>query len=721
MIDTDTDSDSDSGSSSNSDSDSDNDHGEIDDPSLAETVARTHDLLKLLQDHPTFEVTLDDYHRVLTIWMHLASNVKGVAQRSSEVLGGMLGESGSELTVVENDGINDQSTSNNSIGPSSGLSKAPLIRPTIETYNLVLWTWAKSNEHRREYNAHDLFNTLEDKRWTSSDGKDETNVGPDVYRNVDTYRAVFHAWLRSRLPEGPQKAYRVLQDLAKNLREPVTIEDYQLIFDCWARSNDPFKAQRSLRLLSRMKDHHSLNPDLICYRSALWSFSQNQTNKQLILPRHVTNILTRMDSNIILPDTACYEYAIATLTHSAQYRDCDNEHKKQYAEQAHKLLLDMERAYLRSRTVLVEMSVKHCNLVLEAMLAAAWSGDNRTQQQILDKSRKLLIKMENDDAASSRAGDGTGDTDGSSIAPDIETYRLMLTILSRTLPKNRIQEGMTILESMMDRLYRSDGLEENETEGTEEAEEADPNTDEQGNETVATIAPSSDENGTTVSTTVPSGNKKKKKTKQDKTKILEKRRKLARPFNAFIRLCSSGARGTSQKTHAFQQVVLVQQLMAEVGVKPTSDTFCALLMASGRLLKERERVAAMELIFQRCCRLGLLNNNVLELFEEHATETLYRNYVTNSKKNGALPELWSRNVLDETTDFGDQLPKTSRSNNNPRLDSSSSQAGNAGTSSSSSGDILLEQAKIAEKRRLKKIRRKEKHPLAGGRLKEPCD
>ena len=359
-----------------------------------EAADKAHQVLRLLQDHPVLDPTTKHYNDVLQAWNRLP-RVKGVAQRSQRILEEMDRES---------------------IDPLSD------VRPTLESYNTVMSTWAQSREHMRATMGQNVFREM----------KKYAMLEP----NGESHRIMLGAWASSGQHGAAFLAARHLISMLEEVRngsdDPLmqpTLEDYQTVLQAWAESGHRRAPYRALGILRTIENaftdgQSDLRPDRSCFRITLLCLSLRKRNLKFGI--EVDRLLAQMNERLILPDSDCYTYAIRTWVQGARHSKCKD--TSLHAKRAFELLEEMESAHHRGTEVEVTSSTENYNEVLGVLSQVI--NDDATA---MTKVKELLSKMETSDRQSK-------------IRPDYETYELVLKALENSTSSRKVQEGSNILD-----------------------------------------------------------------------------------------------------------------------------------------------------------------------------------------------------------------------------------------------------------------------------------
>ena len=130
-----------------------------------------------------------------------------------------------------------------------------------------------------------------------------------------------------------------------------------------------------------------IKPDVACYKYALHAMSESKAHFIEGLGYQAENILTRMEENALMPDSACFSYAIQTWCNSACRNELTQKEIYEEAGKAHEMLDRMEAMHFRSGSVVVHTSTVDYNKVMRA-----WSRSS--SQWAVSKVERLLSNME---------------------------------------------------------------------------------------------------------------------------------------------------------------------------------------------------------------------------------------------------------------------------------------------------------------------------------------
>ena len=186
----------------------------------------------------------------------------------------------------------------------------------------------------------------------------------------------------------------------------------------------------------RLMDHAfakgttTVEPDFDCFRYLLVVAAKRPL--LLDLGPLVDDVLARMSSRLIIPDTECYEAAIETWKNAALNSDlvdfCDHSVKRVL-----ELLSDMRIASQQSASVLVKPTTKTINNVIEALSMS--SNPRRT-----DQAENLLLEME--DAL---------DEDRSDATPNANSYKQVINIWMGSRLPEKVPRAKSVLWRMEER------------------------------------------------------------------------------------------------------------------------------------------------------------------------------------------------------------------------------------------------------------------------------
>lgn len=141
--------------------------------------------------------------------------------------------------------------------------------PDVMTYTSVMDTYGRCGRYHCTLRAKALFEELQALYKETGNHK--------LKPNVRSYTSLITAWSKTRSPDSPAEAERLLKEMwnSKDPEIQPNSRTYTSVIHAWAKSNDHNKAQRSLKVLQDMKalqkEHKRLDlkPTLITYNAAL--------------------------------------------------------------------------------------------------------------------------------------------------------------------------------------------------------------------------------------------------------------------------------------------------------------------------------------------------------------------------------------------------------------------------------------------------------------------
>jgi pentatricopeptide repeat protein len=120
-------------------------------------------------------------------------------------------------------------------------------------------------------------------------------------------------------------------------------------------------------------------------------------------------------------------------------------------------------------------------------------------------------------------------------------------------------------------------------------------------------------------------------------------------YQSLLNSCAFTTGEPEDKLAAFQIAVdALKELRESDYLEPDSSAYGLFLRACANLMPpSRKRDAVIENVFLKCCKDGFLSQNVLEEFENGASEELQLKVIGGFLEDGVQPpEEWSRNVVD---------------------------------------------------------------------------
>ncbi|CAJ1960127.1 unnamed protein product [Cylindrotheca closterium] len=165
--------------------------------------------------------------------------------------------------------------------------------PDIVAYNAVLDCWAKSRSRDAMSRAQALIRTME------SDG-----IKPDVY----SYNILIRSFARARKIAEAEGVLKTMMDAGV---EP-DITSYNTLLDAWSKSTLRQATARIRSLFRVLKKHERLEPDLVTYNTLLHSYTRRGYGEQ------AQSLLDEMcgDGSRVRPDSISFNTVISAWAHS---------------------------------------------------------------------------------------------------------------------------------------------------------------------------------------------------------------------------------------------------------------------------------------------------------------------------------------------------------------------------------------------------------------------
>lgn len=301
----------------------------------------------------------------------------------------------------------------------------------VEYYEAVLQTWACSNEHLRGVLAEKVFRQIRPQDLTPA-----------------AYHWIIRAWAWSR---DPRAAFTATGHVMKRLRhhsnemnagmEP-SLEEYEIIFNAWTRAEDKMAPTKALSLWTLWQNSidegiTTVRPSLDVYRSLLLT-ATTRPNQPDLGHRVVNVLLSRMKEELIIPDTACYEYAICVWKNCALHPEVPDD--RQYClRRITTLLEDLRSAHLRTVADGTSgVTTKALNYVLESLQVSEHSQRGALAEALLKEMEESLIN-------------GTQEA-----APNPDSYRFVIDVYRSIPTRKRIPLAKTVLLRCKDNVLQGD-------------------------------------------------------------------------------------------------------------------------------------------------------------------------------------------------------------------------------------------------------------------------
>lgn len=140
--------------------------------------------------------------------------------------------------------------------------------PDVMTYTSVMDAYGRCGRYHSTLRAKAILDGLKDLYKETED--------PKLKPNFRTYTCLIGAWSKTRSPDSPAEAEKLLQEMLDS-NDPDMLPNtrtFTSVIYAWGRSNYADKSQRVLKVLKRMKDLYKegnteAKPSLIAYNAAL--------------------------------------------------------------------------------------------------------------------------------------------------------------------------------------------------------------------------------------------------------------------------------------------------------------------------------------------------------------------------------------------------------------------------------------------------------------------
>mmetsp|Transcript_16969 Transcript_16969/g.25346 ORF Transcript_16969/g.25346 Transcript_16969/m.25346 type:complete len:688 (-) Transcript_16969:68-2131(-) len=222
-----------------------------------------------------------------------------------------------------------------------------------------------------------------------------------------------------------------------------SLEDYLVVFQAWGGVTDKrHSARRAVTLLEKMEAlhqnrHTEVQPNEECYRHVLRAISNAKPRHFSVGGKKANEILMKMDSQGLLPDSACYSFVIKTWCNAAMNNGIRPRERLNYAIEAQLMLQEMEERYYRSASILVRPTTSDYNNVIRAMSRCTAKG-------AAERIEQLLTKMEN----KYRDGDVF-------VMPNSESYINAMYCLKNTKDVGEYVDGGKAIFERMETQYQN--------------------------------------------------------------------------------------------------------------------------------------------------------------------------------------------------------------------------------------------------------------------------
>lgn len=157
-------------------------------------------------------------------------------------------------------------------------------------------------------------------------------------------------------------------------------------------SDKRHSARRAWNLLQKMETlnlhrYTEVKPNTDCYKYVLQAISNSKYKNLPSGGEKVNQILSKMEDDGLVPDTACFSYAIKTWCNMALNNESLPQQRFQDAVQAQLLLQQLDAMYYRSGSIEVRPTIYEYSNVIEAFSKSNFSG-------AVERAESLLNRME---------------------------------------------------------------------------------------------------------------------------------------------------------------------------------------------------------------------------------------------------------------------------------------------------------------------------------------
>lgn len=218
------------------------------------------------------------------------------------------------------------------------------IRPSAATYNMVLDSLARSNQHGSELQAEELLYHMD--QMAVEHPIEMADCKPDIV----SFNTVLNSWSRSKLQQAPQRAEAILEHMERRHLSgesnvvPDTVS-YNTVMTAWARSQQAM--QNTERILNKMekqfaKGNKMVEPTVISFNIFINAIAKSGTKDAFEKATEVFEKMKRLSAEEnrpkCLPDCVTYS---TIITIAAQATD----HLNGGENRALKLLEELETQF----------------------------------------------------------------------------------------------------------------------------------------------------------------------------------------------------------------------------------------------------------------------------------------------------------------------------------------------------------------------------------------
>ena len=442
------------------------------------------------------------------------------------------------------------------------------VTPDIVTYDTVLKALSRSTQPNAAAQAYEILNKLIE---------NNENGASTVAPTATHYASVIIAWSRSPEEEAAAKAQLLLEQLedaylmGMQLELKPTTSIYNAVITAWARSSHPEAAIKAEQLLLRMTERSITvkdppKPDVISYNCVIDALSRQRSVKSA---KKADALLLELESddNHIQPQQVSFTSAMNAWVRSGA---------KDAPERVMAIYGRLLSAY--------EISDRCDNLrpdkVTYGILLSMWAKSKREDAGVC--AEKILRDMQE-----------------SGIQANAIDYNNVITAHARSKKHDAFENAEVLLKEMEERYMGGD-------------ESVKPNTF-----TYTTV----------IQALKRSRPGDKAQTAWDMLKSMSKAysegnvdvRPNVITMNSVITACAFAKGDEIVRERAVRLALATMSEMDKEQITPDSTTFCMLLQVIGRQVSDlSENTKFANVVFQRCCRDGMVNNDVMEALRRFA-------------------------------------------------------------------------------------------------------